>query len=294
MANPMSENAILFDTAALRKQRNRAAAGFAAFDFLHQATCERIGDRLLDITHYFPLTADLGSHQGILGHYLGDHPRIGTLLSCADTRAMLEHAPHPKLLADDALLPFADNSLDAIFSCLSLHWVNDLPGLLAQACRALKPDGLFLAILPGAATLMELRESLAHGESLITGGIAPRLSPYLDIRDAGALLQRAGFALPVVDSELLTVSYDHLFALAKDLRGMGETSAMLSRPKTFLRRDVFAAASAHYAAQHSDEENRITASVEFLTLTAWKPAATQQQPLKRGSATHSLAHALHS
>ena len=283
---------ILFDTGQLRKQRHRASGSIAEHDFLLHAACERLADRLLDMNRSFPLAADIGCHHGILAHHLASHPRIGTLISCADTPAMLQHAPQPKLLCDESLLPFAENSLDAIFSVGALHWVNDLPGLLAQAQRALKPDGLFLAILPGGATLGELRESFAHAESLITGGIHPRVSPFLDIRDAGSLLQRAGFALPVVDSEPLTVTYETLFALAKDLRGMGESSAMLARPKTFLRRDVFAAAYAYYAAQHSDDEHRLIATIELLTLTAWKPAPNQQQPLARGSAKHSLTKAL--
>lgn len=288
----MNDHAILFDTAGLRKQRHRAAATLGAHDFLLQAACERLGDRLLDLTHHFPLAADIGCHHGILARHLAGHPRLGTLLSCGDTWSQLAQAPHPKLLCDDGLLPFADNSLDAIFSVGSLHWVNDLPGLLIQAQRALRPDGLFMAILPGANTLMELRESLAYGESLTTGGLSPRIPPFPDIRDAGGLLQRAGFALPVADTEMLSVSYDDMFALAKDLRGMGETSALLSRQKQFTRRDIFAAAGAHYAAQHNDEEGRITASFELLTLTAWKPAPSQQKPLARGSATHSLAQAL--
>ncbi len=284
--------AILFDTSALRKHRGRAAPHFHDYDFLFTAAAERLIDRLDDLTRYFPLAVDLGSHQGLLANILAAHPKIGTLISTADTEAMLAHAPAPCLIADDGLLPFAPESLDAILSVGSLHWVNDLPGMLAQAQRALKPDGLFLAIMPGATTLIELRESLAHSESQLYGGIHPRISPFLDIRDAGGLLQRAGFALPVVDSELLTVSYTDIFSLAKDLRNMGESSAMFARPKHIAPRALFAAAQAHYAAQHSDAEGRLTASIELLTLTAWKPAETQQKPLRRGSASHSLIDAL--
>lgn len=287
-------SAILFDTAQLRKQRHRASLHFAQHDFLLHAACERVSDRLDDITHHFPLAADIGCHHGILARTLAAHPRVGTIISCGDTASLLKHAPAPAVLCDESLLPFADNSLDAVFSVGALHWINDLPGLLAQACRALKPDGLFLAMLPGSNTLTELRESLAHGESLVSGGIHPRISPFLDIRDAGSLLQRAGFALPVVDSEPITVTYPDFFALAKELRGMGEASAMLSRPKHAATRALFAATAAHYAAQHSDAEGRLIATFELLTLTAWKPAPTQQKPLARGSATHSLTRALNS
>jgi NADH dehydrogenase [ubiquinone] 1 alpha subcomplex assembly factor 5 len=278
---------ILFDTAQLRKQHHRASADFAQHNFLFLAAAERLSDRLLDINRHFETAADISARGRILSNMLQGFPRIGTLITCSDSAR-----DTPNIVSDTALLPFAENSLDAILSIGALHWVNDLPGLLAQAIRALKPDGLFMATLAGATSLQELRESLAHGESHITGGISPRISPFLDIRDAGALLQRAGFALPVVDAEPVTVSYGTMFALCKDLRGMGETSAMKARPKHFMRRDVFAAASAHYAAQHSDTEGRITATIEFLTLTAWKPAVTQQQPLKRGSAKHSLKTAL--
>ncbi len=278
---------ILFDTVQLRKQRKRAHVNFAQHNFLFLAAAERMSDRLLDITRHFNCAADISARSHILADMLQGFQRIGTLINCSDSEQ-----DTPDILCDTSLLPFAENSLDAIFSIGALHWVNDIPGLLAQAIRALKPDGLFMATLAGAATLQELRESMAHAESLITGGISPRISPFLDIRDAGALLQRAGFALPVVDAEAITISYENMLALCKDLRGMGETSAMKERPKNIMRRDVFSAASAHYAAQHSDGEGRISATIEFLTLTAWKPAATQQQPLKRGSAKHSLKTAL--
>ncbi len=282
----------LFDHTALRKQRDRAGSTPEAPDFLLQAMAERLGDRLSDLTHSFPLVADIGCHNGVLGRYLAHHPRIGTLISCDMSARMLAHAPEPRLQMSHEILPFADNSLDAILSIGSLHWVNDLPGMLIQAQRALKPDGLLMLTLPGALTLHELRDSFAHAETQLTGGVRPRVAPFMEVRDAGGLLQRAGFALPVVDNELLTVTYADMFALAKDLRDMGETNVLTSRPKHFTSRSLFAHAAMHYAANYADEEQRLIATIELITLTAWKPADTQQKPLARGSAKHSLAHAL--
>ena len=192
------------------------------------------------------------------------------------------------IVLDEECLPFAENSLDAVVCLLNLHWVNDLPGTLAQIRRMLKPDGLFFAIIPGGETLRELRSIFATTETAFSGGITPRIAPFLDVRDGGALLQRAGFALPVADSEILTVSYENLFALMEDLRGAGEVNMLQNRVQHFTPRNFFLAAAKNYAAQHSDSEGRITASVEFITLTGWKPAASQQQPAKRGSGQVSL------
>jgi hypothetical protein len=154
---------------------------------------------------------------------------------------------------------------------MSWQWVNDLPGLLVQARRALKPDGLLMVMLPATATLQELRSSLAEAESVITGGLSPRVAPLLDIRDGGALLQRAGLVMPVVDSEMITVTYPDMMALLRDLKQMGAVSAMNARARSPMRRDVLAFAEACYARDFSDVEGRLEASVEFLTLTAWKP-----------------------
>ncbi|MGB1540423.1 MAG: SAM-dependent methyltransferase, partial [Rickettsiales bacterium] len=179
-----------------------------------------------------------------------------------------------------------------VVSPLSLHAVNDLPGTLAQIRRCLKPDGLFLGLLFGGQTLRELRDVLTAAEMEITGGLTPRIFPFVDIRDAGDLLARAGFALPVVDGEVLDVSYEHLFSLMADLRGMGESNILHQRQKHLSSRRIFLRAAELYHTRYANEEGRIPASFELVTLTAWAPHANQQQPAKRGSGKMNLGDAL--
>lgn len=272
---------ILFDRARLRKRRARAAASFAQHGFLWREAAARAEESLSYIARPFPHVAVFG------GHTMPIRPGSEQWIT-----AGISEAHRPQLVVDEECLPFADNSLDAIISLLSLHWVNDLPGTLAQIHRALKPDGLFFAILPGGETLTELRSIFASTEADLSGGASARIAPFIDVRDAGALLQRAGFALPVADSELLQVSYPNLFALMDDLRGSGEVNMLHQQPQHFTARRFFAEAAARYATQHGDAEGRITATVEFITLTGWKPSENQQKPAKRGSGKVSLREAL--
>jgi NADH dehydrogenase [ubiquinone] 1 alpha subcomplex assembly factor 5 len=192
---------------------------------------------------------------------------------------------------DEEWLPIAPQSLDAIISLLTLHHVNDLPGTLIQMQRALKPDGLLLAVTAGARTLIELRGAMASAEMVVSGGISPRISPFIEVRDAGALLQRAGFALPVADSEILHLSYATLASLLQELRGMGEGNILRERQRQMTARQLFRAAEAAYHAADSDAEGRLQCSVELLFLTGWVPHASQQQPAKRGSGQVSLGQA---
>jgi NADH dehydrogenase [ubiquinone] 1 alpha subcomplex assembly factor 5 len=179
-----------------------------------------------------------------------------------------------------------------VLSALALHWVNDLPGALLQLRRALKPDGLLLAALFGGETLVELRESLLQAELDITGGASPRVSPVVDVRDAGMLLQRAGFVLPVIDTDTLTVTYPDALALMRDLRGMGETNAVTLRPRHPTRRTIIAQAASRYEAAHADASGRITARFQVIFLSGWAPSDNTPKAARRGSATHSLADAL--
>jgi SAM-dependent methyltransferase len=197
------------------------------------------------------------------------------------------------------LLPDAEERIDAapesadiITSALTLHAVNDLPGLLLQARRVLKPDGLFLAALFGGDTLTELRQSLAAAEIEVLGGVSPRVSPFADVRDLGGLLQRAGFALPVADVERTMVRYRDFGGLVRDLRAMGETNALVERSRKFLRHEVLAVAFAHYAKHFADADGKLRATFDIVYLTGWAPHASQQKPLKPGSATARLADAL--
>ena len=190
-----------------------------------------------------------------------------------------------RVAADEEFLPFADGAFDLIVSVLSLHWVNDLPGALLQINRCLKPDGLFLGALLGGGTLAELRRALTEAELALEGGASPRVSPFVDVRDAGALLQRAGFALPVADTATITASYGNSLALMRDLRGMGESNLVTAQRKTLTRREtLFRAAEAHDATS-ADADGRINASFDVVTLTGWHPDPSQPQPARPGSAS---------
>ncbi len=200
----------------------------------------------------------------------------------------------PALAADEEYLPFAPGSFDLVLSCLNLHWVNDLPGALLQARQAMKPDGLFLAVLFGLGTLGELRDCLIEAEAEIKGGASPRVSPFADARDGAGLLQRAGFALPVADVDNIDVTYPDALALMRDLGGMGESNATRARSDCYAGRELFARAAALYAERLGAKTGRITARFRLIFLTGWSPHESQQQPLRPGSAHHRLAEALDS
>lgn len=288
----MSESMIVFDRATVRRHRDRAAAGLDGYSFLFDEVADRLADRLEDVTRTFPKAADLGGRTGGLARLLTGRKGIETMVTCDLSEGMARRAPAPAVVCDEEFLPFAPGSLDLVVSNLSLHWVNDLPGLLVQVRRALKPDGLFLAALLGGETLRELRDALAEAEIEGEGGLSPRVSPMADVRDCGALLQRAGFALPVVDSDTLTVSYENPLNLMRDLRGMGETNAVHERRKTVARRATLLDAASRYMAGHADEEGRIPATFQIIWLTAWAPSADQPKALRPGSATTRLEDAL--
>lgn len=277
---------ILFHRALLRKRRQRAAASFSQHDFLARHAALLLAEALESVTYRFPRMAELGA-TGRLAEQIGTRDGTALYLQCTHTSQLVTGG----VVADEEMLPLAEGSLDAIVSSDGLQWVNDLPGCFAQIFRALKPDGLFMAIIPGVETLRELRQVFAQADAA-RGGISPRLAPLLDIRDAGGLLQRAGFALPVIDRELITVSYENLFALMQDLRGSAQSNMLQQQLQHFTPRGFFMDAAKRYYDQFRDDEGRITATFEFLTLTAWKPAASQQQPARRGSGKMSLKDAL--
>ena len=197
-----------------------------------------------------------------------------------------------ELVLDDAERLVTPEPLDLLTSVLSLHAVNDLPGVLIQARRALRPDGLFLAALFGGETLTEMRQSLAAAELETAGGVSPRVAPFADVRELGGLLQRAGFALPVADVERTVARYGDVFSLVRDLRAMGETNALTERSHRPMRRGLLAAAMAHYAANFSDADGKLRATFDIVYLTGWAPHESQQQPLTPGSARTRLAAAL--
>lgn len=284
-----------FDRRAVRAHRDRAAALLPEHDFLFREVAERLTDRLGDVTRRFPLALDLGCHGGELSAMLAGQGGIETLIQCDLSPGMARRARanrHPTLVGDEEALPFGAAAFDLILSNLSLHWVNDLPGALAQIRHCLKPDGLFLATLFAGETLAELRGSLIEAELAVAGGASPRVSPVADMRDLAGLLQRAGFALPVVDRDSIAVTYADPFRLMADLRGMGETNAVAARSRRTARRALFLEAASRYRAVHGDKEGRVPATFQVVYLTAWAPHESQQKPLRPGSATARLADAL--
>lgn len=287
----------VFDRGAVMRHRARAAPAFAEHGFLFQEVAERLADRLADINRTFPLALDLGSRGGALARALdtaGVHKArdIQTIIHTDGAPSLAGRAPAPSIVADEEFLPFAEDSLDLVVSNLALHWVNDLPGALVQINHALKPDGLFLAALLGGETLHELRASFEAAEAEVEGGVSPRVSPLIDVRDAGGLLQRAGFALPVTDVDTISVTYPDAIALMRDLRGMGETNAVSQRRTTFLRRDTLARVGEVYHDRFADADGRIRATFQVIYLTGWAPHESQQKPLRPGSAQARLADAL--
>ncbi|WP_417458412.1 methyltransferase domain-containing protein [Kordiimonas sp.] len=267
MANDM-QSPRLFDMQAVARNTLRGLRMGSSYDFLRREVADRMEDRLLDINRQFDVVLDIGARFG--------------------KRSAKEVAlPH-----DDDVLDAERNSFDLVVSNLSMHWVNDLPGLMVQARHALKPDGLFMASLLGGDTLYELRHALIAAESELLGGANARVIPFADVRDLGSLLQRAGFALPVTDMDAITVTYEHPLKLMNELRGMGEANALVSRSRQFLRRDVLMRACEIYTEKYAFEDGRIPATFQVMYMTGWHPHESQQKPLKPGSGKVNLADAL--
>ncbi|MFP6749286.1 MAG: methyltransferase domain-containing protein [Alphaproteobacteria bacterium] len=281
----------IFDRPTVRRHRDRAAAGLAAYDFLLREVAERLADCLLDFKRGFPLALDLGCHGGQLAGVLAGRGGIERLVQCDLSPAMVGLVSPPRLVADEEALPFAPAQFDLILSVLSLHWVNDLPGTLSQIRRCLKPDGLFLAAIPGGGTLDELRQALLAAEMAVLGGASPRVSPFVSAHDAAALMQRAGFALPVVDTDRIVLSYKDPFAMMAELRGLGEGNAVAERSRRFTPRAVIEAAAHNYHRDHGEGNGRIPATFQIITLTGWAPHESQQKPLTRGSGHRPLSDA---
>ena len=282
---------ILFDRARLRKRRARAAQDFAQHDFLLQEAVLRASESFALFARPFPRVVELGAHTGQLAALLRARAGTQQYIQCDLSPEMLQQSAGLRVAADEEYLPFAENSVDAVVSVLSLHWVNDLPGTLVQIKRILKPDGLFFAILPGAETLHELRQVFAETETAWFGGTSPRVAPFLEVRDAGGLLQRAGFALPVADTEKIDIGYAHAFALCEELRNTGEVNMLTERSRRYLPQAFFIDLASRYAQQFHDG-NGIAATLELVTMTGWKPSGNQQQPAKRGSGEINLIEAL--
>ena len=291
----MSEVINVFDRRLVRRHRDRAATGLARYDFLYREVGERVADRLDDVKRSFPRALDMGCHDGALAGILGRRGGIDLLVQSDLSPAMAGAAAaggRPVLAADEEWLPFAPGSFDLVMSVLSLHWVNDLPGALIQIRQALKDDGLFLGAVLGGETLHELRTALMQAEIDEENGASPRVSPFADLRDVGALLQRAGFGLPVVDRDIITTNYPNAFALMAALRGMGESNAVHARRRTASRRATMLRAAEIYQETFAQDRGEVPATFEIIFLTAWAPDRSQPRALRPGSAQSRLAEAL--
>lgn len=280
----------LFDRALVAARRRRAIEEpVSGADFLLTRVIEDMADRLQAVNRRFGTAVALGGATAHLAGMLQASGKIDTVIRADSLLATDRRAD---LITHEDALPFAPGSLDLIASALTLQTVDDLPGTLIQIRRALKPDGLFLAAIPGGDTLMELRDSLAAAEVELKGGLSPRVIPFMDVRDLGGLLQRAGLALPVTDSDRVVVRYQSMFNLMRDLRAFGATNPLVARSRAPDTRRFFVRAAEIYAERFSDADGRIRATFQILSASAWSPSDTQQKPARPGSAKMRLADAL--
>ncbi|SFJ46032.1 methyltransferase domain-containing protein [Aerobium aerolatum] len=280
----------VFDLQSLvaRKRRARRIDDRGAH-FLMQRAAEDVADRLSTVQRSFGTAASVLSQTDAAQRMLQQSGKVENIFRVETDAALLDG---DGLVAQDEILPLQPESVDLVISLYALQEANDLPGMLIQIRRSLRPDGLFLGCLAGAGTLGELREALLAAETELYGGASPRVFPFADVRDMGGLLQRAGFALPVTDSESVTVRYDSMFALIRDLRAMGATNSLLARSRKPASKALFLRAAEIYAERFSDPDGRVRATFSTIWLSGWAPHASQQKPLEPGSAKVSLAKIL--
>lgn len=288
----MTDDRLLFDRKLLRQRRARFAPEVAARETVLAHVAREIAERVSLMLRPFPLALDLGAYHGLLGRTVAELPSVGTMIYAESVPAFAALCPRPALVCDEDWLPFKDASLNLIVSGLALHRVNDLPGALIQIRRALAPDGLFMAALLGAGALSELRAALLEAEAELQGGASPRVAPFGDVRTYGALLQRAGFALPVADAETLTLRYANPREVMREIRALGGGNVLLARSRRPIARHTLQRAEDIYRARHGTPDGRVSASFEIVYLSGWGPDPSQQKPLKPGSAAQRLADAL--
>ncbi|MBD8688631.1 MULTISPECIES: methyltransferase domain-containing protein [unclassified Rhizobium] len=283
---------IVFDTGLIEKNRMRAwRSRDDKAAFLLDITAEELADRIAIIERHFDNAVELHGATGITAKRLLETGKVGSV-NRVEIDAAFADGNEPLLVAPIEHVPLEPQSQNLVVSPLSLHLTNDTPGTLIQIRRALKPDGLFMAAIPGAGTLQELRDVLLSTEAEMSGGASPRVIPFADVRDVGALLQRAGFALPVTDTETYTVRYDSILPLMRDLRAMGMANPMMGRSKRPLNRSFLMRAAELYAERYSDPDGRIRATFSIIFVSGWAPHESQQKPLRPGSAKTRLADAL--
>lgn len=289
---------IMFDRARVTRNRDRASSRFREYAFLKGRESTQLLERLNDTSREFERALDIGAHDGQACEALRESGKVKQIIALESAPRMvakLQSNGFETVSTETEKLPFPEASFDLATSVLSLHWINDLPGVLTQVRQVLAPDGLFLASLFGGGTLSELRASLIEAESEITGGISPRLSPLPGLQDMAGLLQRAGFALPVADVERVTVRYIHPIKLLEDLKGMGEQAAFAPREgqeRRPLSRRILARMSEIYQSRFSDPDGKVRATFEIIWLSGWAPHESQPKPLRPGSGRFSLADAV--
>jgi NADH dehydrogenase [ubiquinone] 1 alpha subcomplex assembly factor 5 len=282
----------IFDRSLLVRRRNRVAADAARHDFLLARVAQDFAERLAAIHRRFPVVLNLGAHHGLIGRRLRQIPGVEMIIDAEAAPRLLAQCQGTRVRADEEVLPFRDQSLDLVVSGLSLQLVNDLPGVLVQIRRTLKPDGLLLAALLGGNTLFELRTALLAAEEEMEGGASPRVAPFADVQDLGALLQRAKFALPVVDADTVVATYADALAVMREVRAMGAANPLRARRRIPLRRATLQRAVEIYRQRFGLPDGRVPATFEILTLTGWAPHEGQQKPLQPGTAKMRLADVL--
>jgi len=261
------------------------------YDYLKQDVADRLADRLCDVLRHFPNALDIGAGKGYMARTVTKH-EIGKLHQLESSKALLDlcgptEVETENTIGDEEILPFEANTFDLIMSNLSLHWVNDLPGVFVQSLRCLKEDGVFIGSIFGSDTLYQLRAALQLAELEREGGFAPHISPFAEMKDIGGLLQRAGFQLNTVDYDEITIDYPSMFELMEDLKGMGESNAAWNR-KSVLRRESLMAAAAIYKSMYGHEDGTIPATFQILYMIGWKPSKDTPLPLERGTGQFSL------
>jgi len=283
---------IIFDKAQIAANRRRALANHdPKASFLLDIAAEELAERLAVVERTFEHAAELHGTTGAAARAAMATGKVGSLTR---VESDIDYAAPGESFLEAPLedVPLPPQSANLVIAPLNLHLTNDTPGVFIQIRRALKPDGLFLAAIPGAGTLQELREVLLATEIEMTGGASPRVIPFADVRDVGGLLQRGGFALPVIDAENYTVRYDSIFPLMRDLRAMGMANPLAARSRKPLTRAFFLRAAEIYAERYSDPDGRIRATFSIIYVSGWAPHESQQQPLKPGTAKARLADAL--
>jgi len=292
MAGMAEGEILIFDRGAVRRHRERAAR-LGTAEFLFEEAAERLCERLDDIKRSFTRVLMLGTRRGAAARGLRARPGVELVVEVDDALGFLSRpGPGQRVLAEAEALPFAAAAFDLVLSPLALHWTNDLPGALLQLRRCLRSDGLLLASVLGGETLDALRRAFLEAELAEEHGVSPRVSPMADGRDLAGLLQRAGFALPVVDGDRVSATYENALALMAELRAMGETNALRERRRGFTRRRTLLRAAEIYRVLAGTAEGRVAATFEIVTMTAWAPHESQPRPLRPGSATARLADAL--